>query len=38
MNKHDENKQRIAGSVNSRNCVNERKAKLNEMTNIIGNT
>ena len=38
MKKHNEKKQEIAGSVNSRNCVKERKSKLKEMTNTIGNT
>ena len=38
MKKHNEKKQGIAGSVSSRNCVKERKAKLKEMTNIVGNT
>ena len=37
MKKHDEKKQGIAGSVNSRNCVNERKTKLKEMTNTTRN-
>ena len=32
MKKHDEKKQGTVGSVSSRNCVKERKAKLKEMT------
>ena len=38
MKKHDEKKQGIVGSVNSRNCVKERKSKPKEMTNTAGNT
>ena len=38
MKKQDEKKQRTAGSVSSRNCMKERKAKLKEMTNTAGNT
>ena len=38
MKKHDEKKQGIIGSVSSRKCVKERKAKLKEMTNTAGNT
>ena len=38
MKKHDEKKQGIVGSVNSRNCVKERKFKPKEMTNTAGNT
>ena len=34
---HDEKKQGTTGSVSSRNCVKERKAKLKDMTNT-GNT
>ena len=37
MKRHDKKKQGIAGSVSSRNHVKERKAKLKEMTNIVGN-
>ena len=37
MKKHDKKKQGTAGSVGSRNCVKERKAKPKEMTNITGN-
>ena len=37
MKKHDEKKQGTTGSVSSRNCVKERKAKLKDMTNT-GNT
>ena len=37
MKKHDEKKQGIAGSVNSRNCMKERKSKPKEMTNTSGN-
>ena len=37
MKKHNEKKQGIAGSVNSRKRVKKRKAKLKEMTNIVGN-
>ena len=38
MKKHDEKKQGIVGSVNSKNCVKERKFKPKEMRNIAGNT
>jgi len=37
MKKHDEKKQGTKKSVNSRNCVKERKAKSKQMTNIAGN-
>ena len=37
MKKHNEKKQEIAGSINSRNCVKERKFKPEEMTNTTGN-
>ena len=37
MKKHDEKKLGIIGSVSSRKCVKERKAKLKEMTNTAGN-
>lgn len=37
MKKHDKKKQGAARSVNSRNCVKERKAKSKEMINTIGN-
>jgi len=37
MKKHDEKKQGIAESVNSKKRVKERKAKLKEMTNTAGN-
>ena len=37
MKKHDEKKQGTTKSVNSRNCVKERKAKSKQMTNIAGN-
>ena len=37
MKKHNGKKQGIAESINSRNCVKERKNKLKEMTNIVGN-
>ena len=37
MKMHDEKKQGTTGSVSSRNCVKERKAKLKDMTNT-GNT
>ena len=37
MKKYNEKKQGKAGSVNSRNCMKERKAKSKEMTNIAGN-
>ena len=38
MKKDDEKKQGTVGSISSRNCVKERKAKLKEMTNTTGNT
>ena len=38
MKKHNEKKQGIVGSVNSRSCVKERKCKPKEMSNIAGNT
>ena len=38
MKKHDEKKQGTTKSVNSRSWVKERKAKPNEMTNIVGST
>ena len=38
MKKQDEKKQGTTRSVSSRNCVKERKSKLKEMTNTIGNT
>ena len=37
MKKYDEKKQGTAGSVSNRNCMKERKAKLQEMTNTVGN-
>ena len=37
MKKDDEKKQGTVGSISSRNCVKERKAKLKEMTNTAGN-
>ena len=37
MKKHDEKKQVTTESVNSRNCIKERKAKPKEMMNTIGN-
>ena len=37
VKKHDEKKQGTVGSVSSRNCVKERKAKSKQMTNIAGN-
>ena len=37
MKMHDEKKQGTTGSVSSRNCVKERKAKPKEMTNTAGN-
>ena len=37
MKKHDEKKQGATRSVNSRNCVKERKAKPKKMINTIGN-
>ena len=37
MKRHDEKKQGIARSVSSRKHVNERKAKLKEMTNTAIN-
>ena len=37
MKKHDEKKQGTVGSVSSRNHVKQRKAKLKEMTNTVGN-
>ena len=38
MKKHDEKKQGTAGSVNTKHCMKERKAKVKEMTNTTGNT
>ena len=38
MKKHDEKKQGTVGSASSRKRVKERKAKLKEKTNIVGNT
>ena len=37
MKRQDKKKQGIAGSVNNRNHVKERKAKPKEMTNTAGN-
>ena len=37
MKKYNEKKQGTAGSVSNRNCMKERKAKLQEMTNTEGN-
>ena len=37
MKKHDEMRQVTTESVNSRNCIKERKAKPKEMMNTIGN-
>ena len=38
MKKHNESEQGMAGSVNSRDCIKERKAKPKEMANTAGNT
>ena len=37
MKKHNEKKQGVAGSVNNKNCMKERKAKQKKMINTIGN-
>ena len=37
MKKHDEKKQGTVGSVSSRKRMKERKAKLKEKTNTVGN-